>query len=174
MSEEDDRDGALPSAIQAEIGQTRPFRSRAQEATIALLRTASVVSRVLSRVIEPEGISLAQYNVLRILRGAGPEGLPTLAIRERMIEEGASITRLLDKLEEAGLARRERCREDRRQVLCHLTADGRALLDRMDPRMDAADDEVMGMLTEPDLASLVSLLDAIRSRHRRADRSPGD
>ncbi|WP_396216619.1 hypothetical protein [Gemmatimonas sp.] len=87
---------------QQEIQQVRPFRSRAQEATIALMRTASVLSRRYARLVEPHGVSLAQYTVLRILRGAGPEGLPTLAIRDRMIDEGSTVTRLLDKLERAG------------------------------------------------------------------------
>src|SRR3712207_2000910 len=96
------------SRVQREIGQSRPFQSTAQEATIALLRTASVVSRRIGRVLEPRGLSLAQYNALRIVRGAGKAGVPTLAVRERMIEEGTTITRILDKLEAAGLIRRER------------------------------------------------------------------
>jgi len=91
------------SAVQSEIRQTKPFRSTAQEATIALLRTTSIVNRALARVVEPYGLSLAQYNALRIIRGAASGGIPTLSIRERMIEEGTTITRLLDKLEDAGL-----------------------------------------------------------------------
>ena len=73
------------SRLQAEIKQRRPFRSRGQEATVALLRTASVVGRAVARVVEPSGLSLAQYNALRIIRGAGAVGIPTLAVRERMI-----------------------------------------------------------------------------------------
>src|SRR5215207_9371890 len=96
------------SAVQAEIRQSKPFRSLAQEATIALLRTASIVGRAGARVVEPSGLSLAQYNALRIIRGAGAAGIPTLSVRERMIEEGTTITRLLDKLEESGLIERER------------------------------------------------------------------
>ena len=118
-----------PSAIQAEIRQQAGFRSAGQEATVALLRTASVVSRVLARVVEPWGLSLAQYNALRIIRGAGTGGIATLAIRERMIEEGTTITRLLDKLEDAGLVRRERTLPDRRQVICYATPKGQQPLD---------------------------------------------
>src|SRR6187399_1370408 len=106
------------SEVRHELQQSRPFRSESQEATIALLRTASVIGRRMSRVIEPHGLSLAQYNVLRILRGAGDEGLATLAIRNRMIEEGSTVTRLLDKLESTGLVSRDRNRPDRRQVQC--------------------------------------------------------
>ena len=150
------------SAIQAELKQTRPFKSRGQEATIALLRTASVINRALERVVEPAGLSLATYNALRIVRGAGTSGIPTLAIRERMIDEGTTITRLLDKLEAAGLIRRERSLPDRRQVLCFVTPEGRRLLDSLDPKVDALDEEVTGELSETRLGTFIDLLDDIR------------
>ena len=150
------------SAVQGEIRQSKPFRSPAQEATIALLRTASVVSRALARVVEPSGLSLAQYNALRIIRGAGTGGIPTLSIRERMIEEGTTITRLLDKLDEAGLIRRERSYPDRRQVLCFVTDAGRKLLDALDPKVDSADEEAVAALSEAQLDRFIELLDTIR------------
>jgi DNA-binding MarR family transcriptional regulator len=152
------------SAVQDEIRQTRPFRSPRQEATIALLRTASVVSRALERVVEPAGLSLAQYNALRIVRGAGNAGIPTLAVRERMIQEGTTITRILDKLESAGLVRRERSMPDRRQVLCYVTLEGRRLLDRLDPKVDEADEAVLGDLAAEEVGRLIDTLDVIR-RH---------
>ena len=150
------------SAVQSEIRQTKPFRSTAQEATIALLRTASIVNRALARVVEPYGLSLAQYNALRIIRGAGTGGIPTLSIRERMIEEGTTITRLLDKLEEAVLIRRERSVPDRRQVLCFVTDGGRKLLDTLDPFVDAADEEAVATLSGLELERFIDLLDAVR------------
>jgi DNA-binding MarR family transcriptional regulator len=134
-----------------------------QEATVALLRTASVVRRAVERVVEPSGLSLAQYNALRIVRGAGAGGIPTLAIRERMLEEGTTITRLLDKLEQAGLVRRERAHPDRRQVICHATDDGKRLLDRLDPLVDASDAAAVESLSDPEVDSLVRLLDAVRA-----------
>ncbi|MCE2899978.1 MAG: MarR family winged helix-turn-helix transcriptional regulator [Gemmatimonas sp.] len=146
-----------------EIQQTRPFRSDSQEAALALLRTASVVSRRFARVVEPHGISLAQYNVLRILRGAGPAGLPTLAIRDRMIDEGSTVTRLLDKLEEAGLVSRDRSRPDRRQVLCTITPAGEAMLVALDPAMAAADDATMSVLGAAELRTLIALLGTLRT-----------
>jgi len=149
--------------IHSEIRQGRPFRSNAQEATIALLRTASVVGRAIGRVVEPWGLSLAQYNALRIIRGAGAGGIPTLAIRERMIEEGTTITRLLDKLEGAGLIQRERSMPDRRQVMCHATTKGVRLLGEMDPVVDAADEEVVAALGTRQLDQLIDLLDRIRA-----------
>jgi DNA-binding MarR family transcriptional regulator len=151
------------SRLQSELRQRKPFRSRGQEATIALLRTASVVGRAVARVVEPSGLSLAQYNALRIIRGAGTAGIPTLSVRERMIEEGTTITRLLDKLEESGLIRRERAAPDRRQVICYVTAGGRRLLDRLDPLVDASDAEAVDALEEAELEQLITMLDAIRA-----------
>ncbi len=151
------------SAVQSEIKQSRPFRSTAQEATIALLRTASVVHRVFARVLEPWALSLAQYNALRIIRGAGAGGIPTLSIRERMVEEGTTITRILDKLEDAGLVRRERSFPDRRQVLCYATDAGRKLLDTLDPQMDSTDEEVVAVLNETQLEQFIELLDEVRA-----------
>ncbi len=150
------------SALQAEMGQRRPFRSRRQEAAVALLRTASVVTRAFARLVEPSGLSWPQYNALRIVRGAGSGGIATLAIRERMIDEGTTITRLLDKLETAGLIRRERSEPDRRQVLCFVTADGRRMLDGLDAKVDALDEEVTGGLSEARVATFIGLLDEIR------------
>lgn len=162
------------SAVQSEIRQSRPFRSTAQEATIALLRTASVVGRAMARVLEPWGLSLAQYNALRIIRGAGTGGIPTLAIRERMIEEGTTITRILDKLDDAGYVRRERGTPDRRQVMCYATPAGRRLLDEIDPVVDAADEEAVAVLSERQLEQLVELLDEVRAANaeRGAPRTP--
>ena len=150
------------TSVQSEIGQARPFRSKKQEATIALLRTASVVGRTLARVLEPWKLSLAQYNALRIIRGAGTAGIATLAVRERMIEEGTTITRIVDRLEEAGYVERERSTPDRRQVVCRVTAAGAKLLDKIDPLIDAADEAVVSELDARELAQLVDLLDTIR------------
>ena len=163
------------SAVQSEIRQTKPFRSTAQEATIALLRTASIVNRALARVVEPYELSLAQYNALRIIRGAGTGGIPTLSIRERMIEEGTTITRLLDKLEEATLIRRERTLPDRRQVLCFATDGGRKLLDSLDPLVNAADEEAVASLSQSELERFIDLLDAVRRTNakRGAPRNAG-
>ena len=135
---------------------------------MALLRTADVVRRYIARVLEPYGITPQQFNVLRILRGAnaaGADGIPTLTIAERMIEEAPGITRLLDRLEAKGMVRRQRCPEDRRQVLCHATPQALDLLARIDGAMDEADDTALGQLSEEDKTQLIRLLDAIRASH---------
>ena len=124
-----------------------------------------MVRRFLTRIVEPHGITLQQYNVLRILRGAGAEGIPTLTIAERMIEQTPGITRLLDRLQAKGLARRKRCTEDRRQVLCWLTEPGRELLAGLDATMDTVDDGALGMLDPSEVDALIGLLDQIRAGH---------
>ena len=151
------------SALRDEIKQTRPFSSASSEAVVSILRTAAVVQRHISQVVEAGGITIQQYNVLRILRGAGNVGLPTLAIRDRMIEEAAGITRLLDKLETAGFVVRERSTPDRRQVLCQITPAGLRLLTQLDDPVDAANEQAIAMLDETEKAGLVELLGAVRA-----------
>src|SRR2546422_5553103 len=121
-----------PSSLQTELRQSRPFASPEAEAAVALLRTADVVRRRVAQVIEPVGVTLQQYNVLRILRGAGPEGLPTLEIGARLIEQTPGTTRLVDCLERQGMVAREREREDWRVVRCRITPVGLRLLERLD------------------------------------------
>ena len=151
------------SALRDEIKQTRPFNSPASEAVVSILRTAAVVQRLLSQVVDAGGITIQQYNVLRILRGAGSIGLPTLAIRDRMIEEAAGITRLLDKLEASGFVIRERSTPDRRQVLCQITPAGLRLLTQLDEPVDAANEGAIATLDDAEKAALVELLGAVRA-----------
>jgi DNA-binding MarR family transcriptional regulator len=151
------------SVLRDEIKQTRPFSSPAHEGVVSILRTAAVVQRHISQVVDGSGITIQQYNVLRILRGAGSAGLPTLAIRDRMIEEAAGITRLLDKLETAGHVVRERSTPDRRQVLCHITPAGLRLLTQLDEPVDAANDYALAMLDDAERRALVELLGAVRA-----------
>lgn len=157
----DVRNGA--SAIQKEIRQSRPFGSKCQEGALGLLRTADVVRRQLAQVVDPHGITLQQYNVLRILRGAGDTGLPTLEIAERMIEQAPGITRLMDRLEAKKLVRRKRCEADRRQVLCWITPAGLELLSRLDAPLLAADSAILGRLPLRKIQSLIRILDDVRS-----------
>lgn len=149
--------------IEREIKQKTPFQSIHQETVVSLLRTTDVVRRSIARVIEPHGITLQQYNVLRILRGAGDEGLPTLEIAERMIENTPGITRLLDRLEAKKLARRERSSEDRRCVYCWIAPDGRLLLNRLDGLVEAGGRTALAALGPADMRELNRLLDLVRN-----------
>jgi DNA-binding MarR family transcriptional regulator len=152
----------MTSRLQREIKQTKPFGSAAQETTIAILRTADVVRTHLAEVIEPAGVTLQQYNVLRILRGSHPEPLATLEIGERMIERQPGVTRLLDRLEAKGLVRRERCPTDRRIVHASITPGGLDLLEELDAPIQEAEDIVQSSLSTADLRTLIRLLERIR------------
>jgi MarR family transcriptional regulator, organic hydroperoxide resistance regulator len=139
------------------------FRSREQEATLGLLRTADAVKRSLAQVIEPYGITPQQYNVLRILRGAGSDGIPTLTIGERMIEQTPGVTRLVDRLERKGLVARTPCPKDRRRVFCRITAKGLDLLKELDDPVNRWDSHAVSVLPPSELDTLVDLLDRVRA-----------
>ena len=153
-----------PKTLRDEIRQTRPFESPAQEAILSLFRTTDMLQRMFSKIVEPHGISLQQYNVLRILRGAGKQGIPTLDIADRMVEQTPGITRLLDKLEAKQLVRRERCPDDRRQVLCWITERGLRLLTQLDKPTVSAGSRAMEPLTADALRALILNLERIRSQ----------
>lgn len=153
----------MASRLQRELKQNRPFHAPTQEAAVSLMRTADLVRRSISAVVEPYDITLQQYNVMRILRGAGEAGLPTLEIAERMIEQTPGITRLIDRLETKKLVHRERCLTDRRQVFCRITKDGLSLLARLDDPIRDAEKVALAELSERQLSQLVSLLDRARN-----------
>ncbi|MGZ5433286.1 MAG: MarR family winged helix-turn-helix transcriptional regulator [Thermoanaerobaculia bacterium] len=130
---------------------------------VSLMRTSDLVRRAASLVIEPHGITIQQYNVLRILRGAGSEGLPTLEIAARMIEQTPGITRLMDRLEAKKLVRRERCPRDRRQVTCRISEEGLALLAALDGPVAESERVALSGLTPHQLRQLITLLDRTRN-----------
>ena len=154
------------SALQQEIRQRRPFQSVAHEAVVALMRTADLVRRQMTALVEPHGITLQQYNVLRILRGAGDEGVPTLEVSERMIEQAPGVTRLLDRLEAKELIRRQRCEKDRRQHLCWIASKGLALLEKIDATTSRAHEDSLKGLRPKERAAFIRMLDAIRAAHQ--------
>jgi len=130
---------------------------------VALLRAADRVRRRAARIVEPHGITLQQYNVLRILEGAREDGVPTLEVAARMIEETPGVTRLLDRLEAKAYIRRQRCPRDRRQHLCWLSREGTLLLDRLTPAMSVWHERVLERLDIDDRQRLMALLDVIGS-----------
>jgi|SRR5262245_23967081 len=149
--------------VQAAIRQPKPFASRRQEGVVALLLASEVLRWRFEQYLTTRGeLTLQQYNVLRILRGAGAQGLPTLSIVERMIEHTPGITRLIDRLEKKGLVARARSGEDRRQVLCRITTKGLAELKALDPAVDRLDEEALGALSASEVAVLIRLLNQIR------------
>jgi DNA-binding MarR family transcriptional regulator len=145
-----------------ELKQTRPFASKAQAATVALLRTTDIVKRQLARVVEGEGITLQQYNVLRILRGARGAPLSAFEITERLIEETPGVSRLLDRLVAKRLVRRERSAQDRRMLECFITDRGLEVLARLDTPVNQADADALKGLSQKDITALSDLLSRIR------------
>jgi DNA-binding MarR family transcriptional regulator len=162
------------SRLQTELRQGRPFTTVAQEALVGLLRTADVIRRRMGGVVEPHGITVQQFNVLRILRGGGDAGVPTLEVGARMIEQTPGITRLLDRLEAKELVKRERCPKDRRQHLCWITPKGAALLDRLEAPVLEAGERALKGLTSSDRLAIIRLLDAIRDNNATTGQSRGD
>lgn len=152
------------SSLQREIKQTKPFRSPEHEAWLSILRTADHLKRGAQRYFETVDLTEQQYNVLRILRGAGDLGLPTLAIAERLIEHTPGITRLIDRLEAKGLVRRERPDCDRRQVYCFLTKSGADLLSSLDATVDAQTTGAFANISKADLKALIATLEKVRNQ----------
>ena len=133
----------------------------APETAIALLRAADSVRRAAARVVEPHGVTWQQYNVLRILEGAGQDGLPTLEVAARLIEETPGVTRLMDRLEAKAFIRRQRCPQDRRQHLCWLTGDGAQILARLTPAIVVALERTFGRFDRHKRQQLIAVLDAV-------------
>jgi len=127
------------------------------------MRAADRVRRRAARIVEPHGITLQQYHVLRILEEADEDGVPTLEVAARMIEETPGVTRLLDKLEAKGCIRRQRCPRDRRQHLCWLSSDGGRLLERLTPMLVAEHERAVQHLAAADRQRLLAFLEGIGS-----------
>jgi DNA-binding MarR family transcriptional regulator len=153
------------SKIQEEIKQRKPFHSRSQEAVVALLRTSDIVRAYFEKFLEPYGVTLQQYNVMRILRGAGPPGLPTLDVSARMVQRTPGVTRLIDRLVRKKLVERRRSESDRRVVFCMLTDSGHTVLKELDTVIDHADETALEPLAPDDLQALIDLLDRVRATH---------
>ena len=153
----------MPSTLRDELQQTKPFRSLHEEALLSIARTEAVTRERLERILAPHGLSMTQYNVLRILRGAGSGGLCRNEIGERLISRMPDVSRLLDRMEGAGLISRVRSTEDRRQVNTTLTGLGRALVDDLDPVVAEAHEEQFGHMTREQLRALIDLLSVVRS-----------
>ena len=153
----------MTKTLREELRQEKPFRSLREEALLSIARTEAVASANLERVLAPHGLSMTQYNVLRILRGAGANGLCRNEIGERLISRMPDVSRLLDRMESAGFVSRVRDKEDRRLVNTTLTRRGRALVDELDAVVAAYQEEQIGHLTKDQLRTLIDLLSLARS-----------
>jgi DNA-binding MarR family transcriptional regulator len=160
----------MPRGLQAELKQNIPFASREAEAYLSLLRTADALQTQVEAQLREYGLTGTQYNALRILRGAGPEGLPCREIGERMITRDPDITRLLNRLEDRGLAERTRTKRDRRVVYGKITAAGLKLLREIDRPLEKFGREMLRHVGQEKLKQLIELLELVRDGkafHRR-------
>jgi DNA-binding MarR family transcriptional regulator len=151
------------SRLQRELKQTKPFESLQSEVYLNLARTADVLQRWETELLKPVDLTPSTYNILRILRGAGPDGHRCAEIGSRMITRDPDVTRLLDRLEKRGLVRRARESTDRRVVTSRITNAGLALLATLDEPIEAEQRKILGHMSRADLEHLNRLLEAARS-----------
>lgn len=149
--------------LQDELKQARPWGSVEEEAALNIARTAAVLEHALAQELKPFAITPTQYNVLRILRGAGPNGLCRNEVGERLIRRVPDVTRLLDRMEEMKLIDRRRDGEDRRFVTTYITREGLAVLEQLDGRLPVVHRAQLGHLGEDRLRALIALLEDARS-----------
>lgn len=148
--------------MQNELKQNKPFANAAEAAHLAVLVTAERLKANAAHVFKAKELTAAQYNVLRILRGAGKDGITCTEISGRMITRDSDITRMLDRLEARGLIVRQRQSDDRRVVKAFITKAGLQLLKELDRPLRKLVENQMAGLSENDLKRLVKLLDNIR------------
>jgi MarR family transcriptional regulator, organic hydroperoxide resistance regulator len=154
---------AMTSRLQAELKQTKPFPRRSSEALLSVLRTAALLEHQLNEVLRPYGITDLQYNVLRILRGAGPNGWCGREISERLVSKVPDVSRLLDRMESMQLIRRERDETDRRHVTARITPKGLRVLDEATVPLDAFERERFGHFDADLLQQIIDGLADVRS-----------
>ena len=148
----------MPSTLAVELKQSRPFASLEQEAFLSLARTEAVLAHAFADALKPHGITPTQYNVLRILRGAGRAGLCRNEVTERLVAQVPDATRLLARMEKLKLVERTRDATDRRMVNTRITRDGLAVLAKLDSPTRAMHHKQLGHLGPAKLRTLITLL----------------
>jgi DNA-binding MarR family transcriptional regulator len=156
--------------LKLEIAQRAPFTGPEEEAILNLWRTSDRLRRAFERKVRAWGVTSTQYNVLRILRGAQPEGLTCAAIGERMIADDPDITRLLARMKRLKLIRQRRDERDRRAVRTHISPAGLELLQALDPLVKQLPGELLGHMSAAELAELIRLLEMAR---KHSEEAPG-
>lgn len=152
----------MPSRLQTEIKQSRPFPSRGSEALASILRTAALLEHRLGATLRPFGVTASQYNVLRILRGAEPAGLCGREVGERMLARVPDVPRLLERMEALHLITRVRDASDRRHVTARITAKGLDALERIRPALEAMEHSLVDRLSDRTVTTLIEGLAGIR------------
>jgi DNA-binding MarR family transcriptional regulator len=153
----------MPSTLREELKQTKPFNSLEQEALLSVVRTSAQLMDKFELFLRPYGITATQYNVLRILRGSEPEGLCRNDLRDRMLTRMPDVTRLLDRMEEAGLVERTRDSEDRRMVTSRITKKATQLLATLDPLVADNEKHFFAGISRDQIQTLIDVLDVVRN-----------
>jgi len=156
----------MARGLQAELKQRIPFRSREQEAYLSLLRTTDALQSSIEAKLQEFGLTGTQYNALRILRGAGSDGLPCSEIGERMITRDPDVTRLLNRLEKRGFVTRTRAKSDSRVIYGKISNAGLKLLREMDEPLEKFGREMLKHVAQDKLQHLIDLLELVRSGAR--------
>jgi DNA-binding MarR family transcriptional regulator len=149
-------------ALQDEIRQTRPFDGIEEEVHLSVVRTAAVLERQFAQMLKPYGLTPTQYNVLRILRGAGAEGLCRNEVGSRLLRDVPDVTRLLDRMKQMRLIRRQRADADRRLVRTHITQKGLDVLAELDAHVRKAHRERLAHVSPQKLRALAETLAEVR------------
>jgi DNA-binding MarR family transcriptional regulator len=152
----------MVAKLKDEIKQDKPFTSLEAEVFLNLMRTADALARGAEGILKPAGLSHTQYNVLRILRGAGEHGLCCREVAERMITRDPDVTRLLDRLERRGLLTRSRDSLDRRVITVRITAAGQKVLKDLGGPVAQYHRKLLSHMDKGELRKLVELLEAAR------------
>ena len=152
----------MAKGLPAENKQKRAFASLEEEVFLSLLRTADLLDQNLEGLLKASGLSATQYNVLRILRGAGSGGLTCGETGKRMLTHDPDMTRLFDRLEKRGLIRRERETRDRRVVTTQITGTGLQVLSRLDKPVGQLHRNRFAHIPEKNLKTLLKLLEGVR------------
>ncbi len=155
----------MPGKLQAEIKQTRPFDLLEEEAALNIIRTSEVLQRFIAEFLKPYDLSPVQYNVLRILRGAGAGGATCSQIGDRLLTRDPDITRLLDRMEARSLIARERSSEDRRVVITRISKTGLKLVDSLDEPLHSVNSRKLGRFGRQALADLIAGLERVREAY---------
>jgi DNA-binding MarR family transcriptional regulator len=152
-----------PKTLRDELKMTRPFKSVEEEVILSIARTAAVIEHAGSEALKPFNLTITQYNVLRILRGAGSEGLCRNEVGQRLVTKVPDVTRLLDRMEANGLISRQRGGGDRRFVRTQITDKSLKLLDKIDRELPAMHGRQLGHVSQKRLKELISILEEVRS-----------
>jgi DNA-binding MarR family transcriptional regulator len=151
----------MAPSLQQELKKRGPFASVEQEATLAIMRTSDLLENRIARLLRSHGLTLSQYNVLRILRGEG-KPLPTLEVAARMIQVAPAITRVVDQLLGLKLITKQQSKEDRRVFMIGLTPTAGHLLNELDSPVLELHKTLLTGIPRTDIKALIKALEAIR------------